>query len=79
MLPPLGRTSPAMQLSVVVLPAPFEPSSATIEPRFTSSETSATPTRSPYMHFEMLDAQLAHLFRQCGGRGRDRPRSRLRP
>jgi hypothetical protein len=47
MLPPLGRTSPAMQLSVVVLPAPFEPSSATIAPGFTSSETSATPTRSP--------------------------------
>jgi len=43
----LGRTSPAMALSVVVLPAPFEPSSATIWPSPTASETSATPTRSP--------------------------------
>ena len=38
---------PAMALSVVVLPAPLEPSSATTEPAGTSSETSATPMRSP--------------------------------
>ena len=38
---------PAMAFSVVVLPAPLEPSSATTEPAGTSSETSATPIRSP--------------------------------
>src|SRR5580704_10394716 len=37
-----------MALSVVVLPAPLDPSKATIWPRSTRSEMSATPTRSPY-------------------------------
>src|SRR5690348_1536528 len=48
MRPREARTSPAMALSVVVLPAPLEPSKATICPRVTRSETSATPIRSPY-------------------------------
>jgi ABC-type branched-subunit amino acid transport system ATPase component len=39
--------SPAMALSVVVLPAPLEPSSATTAPSGTVSDTSATPIRSP--------------------------------
>ena len=33
--------------SVVVLPAPLEPSSATMEPCATCSDTSDTPIRSP--------------------------------
>jgi hypothetical protein len=45
--PPLGCTKPAMALSVVVLPEPLEPSSATMAPSSTRSETSATPMRSP--------------------------------
>ena len=45
--PAWARTSPDMALSVVVLPAPFEPSSATTPPAGTRSETSATPIRSP--------------------------------
>src|ERR1700724_2675162 len=45
--PALGATNPATALSVVVLPAPFEPSSATTLPEATRSDTSATPTTSP--------------------------------
>src|SRR5262249_50195278 len=37
-----------MALSVVVLPAPLEPSKATICPRVTRNDTSAMPMRSPY-------------------------------
>ncbi len=36
-----------MAFSVVVLPAPFDPSIATASPRPTDSETDETPTRSP--------------------------------
>ena len=34
-----GRLSPLIERSVVVLPAPFAPSSVTISPSFTVSET----------------------------------------
>ena len=44
---PLAGTTPAMAFSVVVLPAPLEPKSATMLPCGTSSDTSATPIRSP--------------------------------
>ena len=46
-LPADTGTMPATAFRVVVLPAPLEPSSATTEPFGTSSETSATPIRSP--------------------------------
>ena len=39
-VPPIGVTSPARVVSVVVLPAPLAPSSATISPGATCSETS---------------------------------------
>src|SRR4030095_13539924 len=42
-----GR-GPLIARNVVVLPAPFEPISATASPRRTSSETPATAVRSPY-------------------------------
>ncbi len=38
-IPPLRETVPEMARSVVVLPAPFAPSTATTSPSATSSET----------------------------------------
>jgi hypothetical protein len=38
-VPCRGRLSPLIDRSVVVLPAPFAPSSVTISPSFTVSET----------------------------------------
>ncbi len=45
--PLVGAISPASILIVVVLPAPFGPSSATISPRPTSNVTSLTTVRAP--------------------------------
>jgi len=41
------RWSPAMQANVVLLPAPLAPSSATISPAPTSSDTSRTAITAP--------------------------------
>ncbi len=46
-VPADARAMPATAFKVVVLPAPLEPSNATTAPLGTSSETSATPIRSP--------------------------------
>ena len=44
-LPAAGRSKPEIARSVVLLPAPLLPTSATIDPRATSSDTrSSTPT-----------------------------------
>ena len=59
MLPALAGMSPAMALSVVVFPAPLEPSSATTLPAGTSSETSADADQVAVAHFQILDAQAA--------------------
>src|SRR5580765_948340 len=45
-LPPEGSISPVSIRSVVVLPAPFGPSSAKISPGASSNETSSTATRA---------------------------------
>ena len=42
-----GRTSPMMVLSVVDLPAPFRPSSATTSPEETRNDTSARISARP--------------------------------
>ena len=46
-VPPLGATSPSSILSVVVLPAPFGPSSAVTWPGSATALTSSTARRSP--------------------------------
>ena len=46
-VPPVGRTVPAMQLKSVVLPAPFGPISPTISPRRTAIETESTAATPP--------------------------------
>ena len=46
MRPAVGRINPASILIVVVLPAPFGPSSVTISPALTDSDTSRTATRA---------------------------------
>ena len=46
MRPAVGRINPASIRIVVVLPAPFGPSSATTSPPWTDSETSRTATRA---------------------------------
>ena len=45
--PPRSGMRPEIARSVVVLPAPFEPMSATISPARTSSETPRTAVMSP--------------------------------
>ncbi len=45
--PPRGGRSPEMARSVVVLPAPFEPSKVTISPSSTRSETPNSTCTSP--------------------------------
>src|SRR5215208_1486295 len=45
---PFVRTMPEIARSVVVLPAPLAPSSATISPSFTSSETPCSALTGPY-------------------------------
>src|SRR5262245_37007504 len=46
-VPDDGRIRPASMRSVVVLPAPFGPTSAKISPARTSNDTSSTATRGP--------------------------------
>ena len=45
--PPEGLTSPAMERSVELLPAPLAPMSVTISPRFTSKEMPFTASIPP--------------------------------
>ena len=59
--PWLGPMSPASILSVVVLPAPFGPSSATISEQWTVSETLSTTVRVP----KRLDRAVATITRPC--------------
>lgn len=46
--PDVFSLRPSMISSVVVLPAPFSPSSPNISPRLTSNEMSLTAVKSPY-------------------------------
>src|SRR5215470_16975419 len=48
MLPALGFTMPTMHLSSVLLPLPLVPSSATVSPDGTSSETPSSARTAPY-------------------------------
>ena len=50
-----------MAFSVVVLPAPLEPSSATILPASTSQRNVGDADQIAVAHFEMLDDKIAHL------------------
>ena len=45
--PSVGSYTPVIALNSVVLPAPFGPMTAVIEPRITSTETSLTAVRPP--------------------------------
>ena len=54
LLPFDGAIKPASIRSVVVLPAPFGPSSATISDRLTSNDTSRTAVRAPYRRVRLV-------------------------
>ena len=47
MLPPSGRTAPAMILISVLLPAPFSPSTAWMEPRRQAKSTPSSAVTPP--------------------------------
>src|SRR5215813_7178730 len=81
MLPPRGRRRPAMDLSSVLLPAPFGPRSATISPAPTVSVTPPSARTSPYdtsrsctssMARLSFDAQIGVEHGGIGGDGRGR-------
>src|SRR5579872_1422393 len=47
-VPLFARANPSMHLKVVVLPAPFVPSSPKIDPSGTLKDTSSTASTEPY-------------------------------
>ena len=59
--PELGSINPASIRSVVVLPAPFGPSSATISPRATSNVIASTTRRVPKRRLS-CDAEITDRF-----------------
>ena len=69
-VPLVGAISPASIRSVVVLPAPFGPSSATISPRPTSNVTSLTTVRKPNRRVSPVAAITVAGRRRAGGAGR---------
>src|SRR5262252_6766210 len=75
--PLVGAINPASIRSVVVLPAPFGPSSATISDRPTSKLTSLTAVRGPNRRVR-CDAEITAAGSAEGARGaRDAGRTGL--
>ena len=68
MRPAVGRINPASIRMVVVLPAPFGPSSATISPPWTDSDTSRTATRASNIRDRRSAMSLAAAFTAAGYR-----------
>src|SRR5690625_3232370 len=60
--PPFIRLSPEMARSVVVLPAPFLPSSTVISPWRTVKETSRTTLKSPYPVARLVTSSSGACF-----------------
>ena len=65
--PPAGGTSPAMAFSVVVLPAPFEPSRATTRPgghgqRNIGDADQVAVANAEVAHFEQRVAHIRTRF-----------------
>src|SRR5579864_4844413 len=63
-VPADGAMSPASMRSVVVLPAPFGPSRATISEPPTSNDTSSTATREPNRRVKRLAEITALVLRR---------------
>src|SRR6185295_14357825 len=75
--PLVGAIKPASIRSVVVLPAPFGPSSATISDRPTSNVTSLTAVRAPNRRVRW-DAEITvGRAGQAGRAGRTGPTRRI--
>ena len=61
---PLRRTMPETARSVVVLPAPFAPSSATISPSSTVKETPCSAATCPYLAETSLSSRSGAIARR---------------
>ena len=59
-VPPFDGSRPVMVCSVVVLPAPFAPMSATTSPSFTSKETSRERMNQAVVNVDVLDFEHCH-------------------
>src|SRR5580765_3028190 len=61
--PPVWRTSPDTARNVVVLPAPFAPSNATISPSSTWSDTPCSALIGPYRASTLLSSSSGGIVR----------------
>ena len=61
MLPEVGRLSPSIISSVVVLPAPLGPTTPKVSPRWTEKEMSSTAVRLPYLFVRFRTSMLAGI------------------
>src|SRR5262245_13261189 len=68
MVPSVGRRIPAMQRSVVVLPAPLGPTSPRISPDSAEKEMALTASSGPYLFVRFSISSMQGLLRVPGGR-----------
>ena len=61
-----GRSRPEIVRSVVVLPAPLEPMSATSSPVATVSDTPCSARMLPYQTWTSVSSSTARLPEVCG-------------